>query len=222
MKNPTAQLPYFSNPISGSWFVVIAILFPLLYIVLQLIWPNASIMTYQLFCFALPSAWLLRRAKLNNAFSQSNLAATTLSVLIASVLLSLAVNLLSEYWEGIFPIPDYLLQAYDNLFHANQPWGFYFDILQIAFVPAIAEELLFRGVILTKLSHKISANRAITIQAILFALYHLNPWHLPFLLILGVFFGWIYFRTNNLALAMLAHFINNALGVIWYYKTGHL
>jgi hypothetical protein len=48
-------------------------------------------------------------------------------------------------------------------------------------------------------------------SALLFALFHLNPWQFPATFMLGLFLGWIMIRTNNIILAILGHSIHNFL-----------
>ena len=213
--------PYFSRnePVVYS---LVAIAFPVLYIVLQIFWPQIPILVWQTLCFAAPSIWFCRWANLQRAFVKSDFWRKLIVVLLLSILISLTMNGLAEIWEEYFPLPDFMMKAYEGLFHTQAPFGFCFDLLQIAIVPAMAEEFLFRGVILTGLLKKFSPLVAVLLNALLFATYHLDPWHLPFLFALGLFFATIYVKTNNLWLAMVSHFINNAIGVIYYYQAGHL
>lgn len=214
------MLPHFSKNAPFVYGFVVTF-FPLLYIVLQIFWPNWSIIIFETACFALPCFWFFKWAGLKNAFERTNWPRKASVVFLFSVATSFAVNGLAEIWEIYFPMPEFLVQAYEKIFHTEMPLGFIFDLLQIAVVPAIAEELLFRGLILTGLLKHFSPRVAIVMSAAIFAGYHLNPWHLPFLFVLGLFFAAVYIKTNNLALAMLAHFVNNAIGVVIYYQTGH-
>ncbi len=89
------------------------------------------------------------------------------------------------------------------------------NILLIAIVPAIGEELVFRGV-LQPLFIKMSNNRnaSIIFVAFLFAFIHFQ--FLDFLprFILGIIYGVIFFRTNNIWLTVILHFFNNLLALL--------
>lgn len=97
-------------------------------------------------------------------------------------------------------------------------WALMANLLIIAVIPAIGEELLFRGVFqrlfisLTKSPHI-----GIIITAVIFSALHLQ--FLSFLprFILGVMFGYIVHWSSSLWPAILAHFINNSLAVLYYY-----
>ena len=76
------------------------------------------------------------------------------------------------------------------------------------------EEWLCRGMILRGLLTKIKPAWAIIISALFFALIHMNPWQALNAFIIGVIMGVVYYRTGNLYLTMLIHFVNNGFAVI--------
>jgi uncharacterized protein len=91
----------------------------------------------------------------------------------------------------------------------------------MAVVPAIAEEVIFRGV-LQQLLCKIfkSDNWGIWITAILFSAIHLQFFGFLPRLILGLCFGYLFFWSGNLWLPVLAHFVNNFVPVVMAYYLG--
>lgn len=95
------------------------------------------------------------------------------------------------------------------------------NLFIVAVLPAIGEELLFRG-LLQKLLKKMTGNShwAIWITAILFSALHMQFFGFLPRMLLGALFGYLLEWTGTLWLPMIAHFINNATGVIIYYVTG--
>jgi len=95
------------------------------------------------------------------------------------------------------------------------------NLFIVAVLPAIGEELLFRG-LLQGLIKKMTGNAhsAIWITAILFSALHLQFFGFLPRMLLGVLFGYLLEWTGSLWLPILAHFINNAAGVIIFYFTG--
>ena len=71
--------------------------------------------------------------------------------------------------------------------------------------------MLFRGVILIGLLAHQTRKRAIFWSALLFALFHLNPWQFPGALILGVVFARWVIQTGSLIPAIAGHALNNFL-----------
>jgi membrane protease YdiL (CAAX protease family) len=94
------------------------------------------------------------------------------------------------------------------------------NLFIVAVLPALGEELLFRG-LLQKLFRKMTGNShmAIWITAILFSALHLQFFGFLPRLLLGALFGYLLYWTGNLWLPIIAHFVNNAAGVIIYFVT---
>lgn len=95
------------------------------------------------------------------------------------------------------------------------------NLFIVAVLPAIGEELLFRG-LLQRLIKKMTGNAhwAIWITAILFSALHLQFFGFLPRLLLGALFGYLLEWTGTLWLPIIAHFINNAAGVIVFFLTG--
>ncbi len=88
-------------------------------------------------------------------------------------------------------------------------------LLAVVLVPALCEELFFRGFVFGGLCAHYGAGRALLVSSILFALAHLTRWQqLPALLIFGLFLGWLVWRTHSLYPAIIAHLLNNLLSYI--------
>ncbi len=101
---------------------------------------------------------------------------------------------------------------------ANNIWGLLFNLFMIALIPAIGEEFLFRG-ILQRIFREWFNNPhiAVWLAAILFSLAHYQFLGFMPRIILGALFGYIFLWTHNIWLPVVAHFINNTVGVVYYY-----
>jgi len=96
--------------------------------------------------------------------------------------------------------------------------GMILNLIMIAILPAIGEELIFRGVF-QKIFIKLfkSGHIAIWFMAILFSTLHFQFFGFVPRLILGVVFGYLFFWSGNLWLPIMSHFVNNAFPVIITY-----
>jgi membrane protease YdiL (CAAX protease family) len=92
------------------------------------------------------------------------------------------------------------------------------NIIMIGILPAIGEELLFRGIV-QQLFKKMygNAHAAIWISAALFSALHLQFFGFLPRMVLGAMFGYMLEWSGTLWLPMIAHFINNASAVVIYY-----
>ena len=94
-------------------------------------------------------------------------------------------------------------------------------IIVIAVIPAIGEEVLFRGILQRKLAeHWANVHLGIWASAFLFSAIHFQFYGFLPRLFLGAMFGYLYFWTGRLSMAIFAHFINNAVTVLlmWMYR----
>lgn len=92
------------------------------------------------------------------------------------------------------------------------------NILLIAVLPAIGEELIFRGV-LQKLFTEAIGNKhmAVILTAILFSAVHAQFYGFIPRFILGLFFGYLMVWGKTIWLPIIAHFLNNTFSIISYY-----
>ncbi len=95
------------------------------------------------------------------------------------------------------------------------------NLLIIAVLPAIGEELLFRGVVQQQLQRALrNPVLAIWITAVIFSAIHMQFVGFIPRLILGATLGYLFYWTKNLWIPILAHFATNAMQVIAQYVTG--
>ncbi|HZH55376.1 MAG TPA: CPBP family intramembrane glutamic endopeptidase [Sphingobacteriaceae bacterium] len=89
--------------------------------------------------------------------------------------------------------------------------GFLANLLVIAVIPAIGEELLFRGALQSIFLRWFrNPHVAIWVAAIIFSVIHLQFYGFLPRLALGALFGYLFFWSKNLWLPIFAHFVNNA------------
>jgi uncharacterized protein len=96
-------------------------------------------------------------------------------------------------------------------------------IIVIAILPAIGEEIVFRGLIQNELLRATkNIHVSIWIAAVLFSAIHIQFFGFVPRMLLGALFGYLYYWSGNLTLAILAHFINNGVSVIamYFYQQG--
>lgn len=89
--------------------------------------------------------------------------------------------------------------------------------VMVAVVPAIAEELVFRGVIGRGLVARWGMGRGVFLTTILFAVMHLNPAHVFALIPLSVCIHLAYVSTRSFLAPMAIHFINNGFAAAALY-----
>lgn len=94
-------------------------------------------------------------------------------------------------------------------------------VIVIAVTPAICEEFLFRGFVLSNFEKVTKRTAAIFFSGLLFALFHFHPFNLIPLAVLGIYLSFTVYHSGSIFTAIVCHFINNfisALAVFIYGK----
>ncbi|MEX1016824.1 MAG: type II CAAX endopeptidase family protein [Phycisphaeraceae bacterium] len=86
-------------------------------------------------------------------------------------------------------------------------------VVMFGFVPAVTEEIAFRGLIQHWLEGAIAPARAVVLASALFAGAHVWAWvaiwSLPYLFLVGLLLGWVKWRTGSLYPSMVIHLLHN-------------
>ena len=149
-----------------------------------------------------------------------------------------AINLLS-YWNQQMTLPAFLepLEQWmktseesakvltEQFMQATTLGGLIINLLLMAVLPALGEELTFRGVLQCLLTPRITTSSpycqtphiAIWCSALLFSAIHLQFYGFVPRMLMGALFGYMLVWTGSLWIPILMHFTNNAVAVILYF-----
>ncbi|MBR5783242.1 MAG: CPBP family intramembrane metalloprotease [Clostridia bacterium] len=90
-------------------------------------------------------------------------------------------------------------------------------LLTMVILPAVTEELLMRGVMLSEYE-QFGTVRAVLLTSVIFALFHANPVHFLSLLVAGVCYALLTLLFDSVYPALIAHLINNGAVLLIYYN----
>jgi membrane protease YdiL (CAAX protease family) len=94
----------------------------------------------------------------------------------------------------------------DFMDYFSSSWG---PLLFICIMPAIVEELGFRGIIQHQFEKIVSPRGAIFVASVAFSAAHFNVLSAPYLLLVGILLGWMKWKTGSIYPSMAAHFLHN-------------
>ena len=96
-------------------------------------------------------------------------------------------------------------------------------IISVALVPAVFEELAFRGALQPLLIRATGKPwLGIAIASVIFSAIHFQFYGFLPRVFLGALFGWFAYRSGSIVPGMLAHFVNNALAALTLWYTGSM
>jgi len=162
------------------------------------IWIYILIIFY--FIFKLRTQIFSIRLDVMEVFSP-NILKTTLAVVILNIFFSYGMLYFSNFILGI--VPSF------NLFNSV----FAGSLIATILISPISEELIFRGVFLNRLQFIVPAVFAVLISSLLFAALH-SFGSIFSAFIFGICIAILYLKTDNIFVAIFAHFLNNLFAEI--------
>ncbi|MCX6167231.1 MAG: CPBP family intramembrane metalloprotease [Sphingobacteriales bacterium] len=185
--------------------------------------------------FLLPAWWFAKREG-NQATSFFKLnTATHIPLFILTALLfyfssgffqwTIDVNQAMHLPDSLVGVEKWMRQQEDQLATLTQRFLYMpsavdlaINLLMIALIPAIGEELLFRGCLQPIFGRLVkNAHVGIWLAAIVFSAIHLQFYGFIPRMLLGALFGYLYYYGNSMWYPILGHFLNNGSAVVAVY-----
>lgn len=140
------------------------------------------------------------------------------------------INYLNE-WNKQMTLPEVLsdvelwmketeeqaAQLTQELLDVHDAQGLMQNLVVLALVPAIGEELIFRGTLIPMFNRYVSRHASVWTSAIIFSAIHLQFYGFIPRMVLGAFLGYLFVWSRSLWVSICAHFINNATVVLAAY-----
>ena len=205
-------------------FLVGSILGSILTVVLSLISPDFAniygmMISYPVM-FIPPMLYASSQSRRNEVFEKgyaldsSNFGQNRWWVMIVAVMFStISLAFICEPLMKVLPqTPEWFEQIMNSILKNSPLWV---TLISVSVFAPLFEEWLCRGIVLRGLLTKMNPAWAIIISAAFFAVLHMNPWQALPAFILGLLFGYVYYKTGSLKLTMLMHFTNNTMSAIF-------
>ena len=106
----------------------------------------------------------------------------------------------------------------EKMLNVDTIGGLLLNLLVIALIPAVGEELTFRGVLQQGLMRRVkSPHVAILLSAAIFSFIHFQFYGFLPRMFLGILLGYMFYITRSLWTSIAMHFVNNGTAVVLYY-----
>lgn len=103
--------------------------------------------------------------------------------------------------------------------YKDSPFPLLFCIISIAVFPALFEEIAFRGILFNELKNIMSVNATIIITTVLFTILHFSFISFLWIFPIGLLFGYLRSKYDNLIYGIIGHFIyNSSIVLIEYFN----
>ncbi len=138
------------------------------------------------------------------------------SALLAAVLLAVCLhplaNLMQRAMTRLYPISDDVTRQLGGLLEGAESLAMLLFV--VAVVPAIVEELAFRGFILSGFRHMGHKWRAIVLASIFFGMSHAVFQQSLVAFVVGIVIGYVTVQSGSIVPAMAMHMVHNSLAVL--------
>lgn len=133
---------------------------------------------------------------------------------LGAVMFGIGFAFLSPLITEFIPFSEAANSSFESMYGMifEGPW--IFTVLGTVVGAPIVEELVFRGLVYTRLKSGMSPIAAAVISALMFGIMHGELIWVISAFIAGLALVWVYEKTGSLACAIAVHMVNNALSII--------
>jgi len=140
---------------------------------------------------------------------------TIVASIIAAPACLLLVMQFAVLQNKVLPQPEGFEFLMEQLFGmGDSSWGLLALILLIGMSPAICEEALFRGVLLSGLRNKLPAWGTVLAVGLLFGAFHLSIYRFVPTATIGILLTYLVLRSGSILPGVIGHFVSNSISVL--------
>lgn len=155
--------------------------------------------------------YMLRKSSIRNAIRLNPMPAP---FGFSAIILGVAAQFAIIFIINLIPFPEELVNSLNNNYEYIEQSGTVIKYLSVAFVGPIAEEVLFRGLVLNKLNQNMNSWVAIIISSLVFGAMHGTVIGFLYATAVGVIMGWLYIKFDSVVPCALFHIAFNTTSLI--------
>ena len=205
--------------VGDAWFIICFVFIVYLYVgsILQMNFDLLGVFLSQMIVLILPLAYVIYTKKsIRETYSFKKVSPLGL---LGSIMLFIGAFLVENVVSNIIYIffPEdfnYVNESLTDLLGGHNIW---IAILVVAVTPAICEEMMFRGFILSGFRSKYRLYTSLFLSSLVFGIYHTSMIRLLPTMILGFGLAMLVRYTGSIFPGMLMHCLNNLLSVLLMY-----
>jgi len=176
-----------------------------------------NIIYYVPFIILPVAVYMLKRRGLSDAVRLNPVPVLpVMSVIFLALTSTLVSGMITALWSALLDLIGLSMDAGTVIPTTKQE--LMLSVITAAAIPAVCEELLFRGVVMSAWESR-GTKFAVIVSAVLFALMHGNIYGLPAYLIIGALSGYLVFALDSVYVGMIFHTVYNTACLVLNYAT---
>ena len=157
--------------------------------------------------------WLFFKIRKKRLITEAYIVKIDSSKVIPVVLSGLLFALFVSTAISLLPIPESLLESYLQSAEGIVSGSLIIILISIVIIAPIVEEIVFRGLILSRLNKVMNTTVALIISSLIFAILHGHILWVTYAFVLGVLFGIIAIKTGSTLPTIIFHMSFNLAGL---------
>jgi len=159
--------------------------------------------------YSLPQVYRLRRV------ATPVLAYAGLGALGLTVLTDELDRVVRPLVQRVLPMPPGFEHMLEDLLRARSPFEWVSILLGAVVLAGLFEEMIFRGLLQGAVEERVNGAAAVLVAAVVFGLFHLNPWWFIQIVLLGSLFGLVVWRSDSIFPGAVMHAVNNLVSILF-------
>ncbi len=150
-----------------------------------------------------------------NLFAESILKPIPAGAVLWSVLMGISLNTVLSVTISLLPLPESWFTGLENQYGTLGQQNIVLELISTALVTGLVEELVFRGLVFTRLSRGMKGWTAVLLSALIFGVLHGTPIAIGYATLLGIFFIVMDKRYGSILPSVVAHIAFNGMAVVF-------
>jgi sodium transport system permease protein len=215
-----------ATPTIAQALLILALVYPLNFFIQQRLMQTGGLLGSERYYWALAAVlivlfvglpWLAARYMRVNVRTAFRLERPRAAAIVAALCFGCSTWILAHAWfvvqEQWLPMPPPIKQMMQHVTSWLDGSHVLVVVLLLALVPAVCEELFFRGYVLSGVRGALGKVAAVLLVALVFAIFHQSVFRLVVSAALGLLLGLLVVQWRSVWPAVLAHFLHNGLAV---------
>lgn len=158
--------------------------------------------------------WLIFKVRKKKLYQEALLRKVDKKKIVPIVMLGIALSFFVLCVLGLLPIPESILKDYVESSSKITSGVMIIRIFSVVILAPIAEEIIFRGLVLSRLKKAMRPSVAIIISSLLFGLVHGQALWIGYTFIAGVLFAIVAESLKSVSASILLHMSFNAVSLL--------
>lgn len=178
-----------------------------------------TLIAYALFALSITVFFLVRR---KNVLTEVGAKKCPVASLPMAALFGVTANYLYSFLVGIIPWPDSIIEAHNEAYALldGSDGNILLTVVTVALLTGVLEEVVYRGLVMTRLRRSVHPALACIISALLFSLAHPSILSAVYTAVFGLFLAMIFEKFSSVIPCIVAHAFFNLVACIGYPEEG--